>query len=176
MDKVATNRPQSVITRLTTGTGPAILHDAVAREDFHQELLRLIASNATIALSTSGKIVPGSTKVPGESTFAQEIGAPPAVPALVGGSAIVSPVPLSAQPGEAAQPPRTDTANIQSAGAQRLQPGESPSAGDQFPEGDRLDARASIAFPRSWQRNACPHASCRPNSQIRRSCMATVLF
>jgi maltose alpha-D-glucosyltransferase / alpha-amylase len=146
MDKVAMNRPQSVITRLTTGTGEAILHDAVAREDFHQELLRLIASNATIALSTSGKIVPGSTKVPGESTFAQEIGAPPEVPALVGGSAIVSPVPLSAQPGEAAQPPRTDTTNIQSAGAQRLHPGESPSAGDQFPEGDRLDARASITF------------------------------
>jgi maltose alpha-D-glucosyltransferase/alpha-amylase len=147
MDKVATNQPQSVITRLITGTGPAILHDAAAREDFHHELLRLIARNATIAMSTSGKIVPGSISVPGESTSTQDIGGPSAVPALVGSNTTVSPAPLSAQPGEAAQPPRTDTANIQSAGAQRLHPGESPSAGDQVPKGDRLDARASIAFP-----------------------------
>ena len=58
----------------------------------------------------------------------------------------VSPAPLSAQPGEAAAPPRTEAPQPQTAGARRLQPRESPSAGDRAPEGDRLDARASSPF------------------------------
>jgi maltose alpha-D-glucosyltransferase/alpha-amylase len=59
----------------------------------------------------------------------------------------VSPAPLSAQPGDAAAPPRADTPPTQSSGARQLQPRESPSAGNLLPEGSRLDARASSAFP-----------------------------
>ena len=61
--------------------------------------------------------------------------------------AAVTPAPLSAQPGDTAASPRTETPAAQSAGASRFQPRESPSAGDSFPEGSRLDARASSAFP-----------------------------
>ena len=39
LDEVAINRPQSIITRMTTPSGLAILHDGVAGEKFHQELL-----------------------------------------------------------------------------------------------------------------------------------------
>ena len=57
----------------------------------------------------------------------------------------VSPVPITAQPGEAAAPPRS-TAPAPSPNAQRNQPRESPSAGDPVPQSGRLDARASSAF------------------------------
>jgi maltose alpha-D-glucosyltransferase/alpha-amylase len=53
----------------------------------------------------------------------------------------VAPVSISAQPGEAATGPRS-TAPAPSAG-QRLQPRESPSAGNPIPSAGRLDAHAS---------------------------------
>jgi maltose alpha-D-glucosyltransferase/alpha-amylase len=146
IDKVATDQPQSVITRLTTEAGAAMLHDAVAREDFRHELLQLIARNATPAMASGAKFAPGMSG-PGASTAGHGGDGPSAGPALVGGNTIVSPAPLGAQPGEAAQPAREDTANTQPAGTQQEQPGESPSAVDEFPKGDRLDARASNAFP-----------------------------
>ncbi len=147
MDKVAGKLPQSVITQLATGAGAAILHDATAREDFHHELLRLIASNATPAMASSQKIAPLAMSVLGAPAAALDRGGSPAVPVLVGGNTIVSPAPLGAQPGEAAQPPRTDSSSTQSADAQGLKPGASPTADNQFQQGDRLEARASIAFP-----------------------------
>jgi maltose alpha-D-glucosyltransferase/alpha-amylase len=57
----------------------------------------------------------------------------------------VAPLPITAQPGEAAAPPRS-TAPASSPNAQRNQPRESPSAGDPVPQSGRLDARASSAF------------------------------
>jgi len=147
MDKVAINEPQSVITRLTTGTGAAILHDAAAREDFHHELLRLIARNATLTMASGASTAPGTMSALDASTSAQDRDGASAVPALVGANAAVSPAPLSAQPGEASQLPHKNTANIQLADTPLLQPGESPSADNQFLRGDRLDARASTVFP-----------------------------
>jgi maltose alpha-D-glucosyltransferase/alpha-amylase len=135
MDKITANHSQSVVTRLTTTAGAAILHDATAREDFHYELLRLIVGNAQLSM------------VCGASTLAQDREELEPVSALVGGKSVASPAPISAQPGEAAQPPRSDTSNTQSAGAQLAQPGESPSADDRFLIEDRLDARASTVFP-----------------------------
>jgi len=144
MEEIAANRPDSIVARLTTSTGPAILHDAVAREDFHQGLLRLIAANATLPVSYDGAAAPASGAPPeplpvgnGESL------ADTPVPVLPG---LVSPVPLSAQPGEAAALPRTEAPQTQTAGSRRLQPRESPSAGNSAPQGDRLDARASTQF------------------------------
>jgi maltose alpha-D-glucosyltransferase/alpha-amylase len=157
MDRILVDKPQSVITRLTTEAGAAILHDATAREDFRHELLQLIARNRTPAMASGAKIAPELTSRLGASTAGHDRGGPAAAPAMagpsmagpamVGGDTIVSPAPLGAQPGEAAQPARGDTANSEPAGAQRLKSGETPSTSDQFLKGDRLEARASIAFP-----------------------------
>jgi maltose alpha-D-glucosyltransferase/alpha-amylase len=57
----------------------------------------------------------------------------------------VAPVSLSAQPGEAAAPPRSNAPATPSAG-QRLQLRESPSAGDPAPLTGHLDARSSTVF------------------------------
>ncbi len=40
----------SILATITTTNGPAILHDALAREDVRQALLTLIATNATLAI------------------------------------------------------------------------------------------------------------------------------
>ncbi len=44
--------PASVLATLNTPTGPAILHDAVVREDFRQTLLSLIEANSGLPLNT----------------------------------------------------------------------------------------------------------------------------
>jgi maltose alpha-D-glucosyltransferase / alpha-amylase len=58
----------------------------------------------------------------------------------------VAPVPLNTQPGEAATPPRVDAASTRFAGAQQLEPRESPYAGMPAPRAGRLEARASQYF------------------------------
>jgi maltose alpha-D-glucosyltransferase/alpha-amylase len=141
-EEIAANRPDSpdsIVARLTTSTGPAVLHDAVVRDDFGQGLLRLVATNAALAISHGGSAATGSgasletsLDIKGES------------PADTPGA--VSPAPLSAQPGEAAALPRTEAPPTQTGDSRRLQPHESPSAGDTAPEGDKLDARASSQF------------------------------
>ncbi|HET7104343.1 MAG TPA: maltose alpha-D-glucosyltransferase [Terracidiphilus sp.] len=50
-DEIAANKPQSIVTTLAFPMGPAVLHDAVDREDFRQVLLDLIAQNATLNLT-----------------------------------------------------------------------------------------------------------------------------
>jgi maltose alpha-D-glucosyltransferase / alpha-amylase len=139
LEEIAAKRPESIVARLNSATGPVILHDALAREDFHQELLELIAANATLAVSQEGKASSGSDAA---AELALDSGEekPAETPIAV------SPAPLSAQPGEAAAPPRTDAPATQTTGGRRLQPRESPSAGDSVPEGERLDARASSKF------------------------------
>jgi maltose alpha-D-glucosyltransferase/alpha-amylase len=47
-ENIRTNTPSSIIATLTTPSGPAILHDAVAREDLRQSLLSLIEANSEI--------------------------------------------------------------------------------------------------------------------------------
>jgi maltose alpha-D-glucosyltransferase/alpha-amylase len=144
-DAVTSEHPESIIARMTTAAGPAALYDATVREDFHQALLRLVARNATLPISDAG----ASTKDPAVTiSVSPPVDASPAVqPEAGAGVSPPAPAPLSAQPGEAATPPRTDAPITQSAGGQRLQPRESPSAGQLLPEGGRLDARASRAFP-----------------------------
>ncbi len=141
LDEIAAHQPESIIARLTTGAGPAILHDATVSEEFQHELLSLVASDATLSFHENAKLAEsaevGFNQVPSIHDEAQ------AVPV----GAAVTPAPLSAQPGETATPPRTETPAAQSAGAARFQPRESPSAGDSFHDGSRLNARASSAFP-----------------------------
>jgi maltose alpha-D-glucosyltransferase/alpha-amylase len=58
----------------------------------------------------------------------------------------VEPLPRTAQPGEAATPPRSDGHTVTAPNIQRLQPRESPSAGDLKPKTGVLNGRASTAF------------------------------
>ncbi len=148
LDAVMAEHPESIIAKMTTAAGTAAVYDATVREDFHQELLRLIAGNATLPVAEAGALATGALAA--ESAAAMPAAGPADGAAAVqapAGAGVPAPAPLSAQPGEAAAPPRTDAPSTQSAGGQRLQPRESPSAGDVLPEGGRLDARASKAFP-----------------------------
>ena len=172
-DDLTANNPLKILATLTTPNGPLVLHDATTCEDFRQTLLTLIRRNASLRLSNAritalesaasqaaaavghtGKEFPGV----GEAAPARpaptgppsivpvhdqkEVGAPSASPAA---GLPVAPVPISAQPGEAAAAPRTDATTAHSPGAQRLQPRESPAAGDS-PGIDRLEALASATF------------------------------
>ena len=141
LDEIATRQPESIITKLTIASVPAILHDATVGEGFHRELLSLIASDATLPLHEG--------KRPAETTEAGFNETPPAAGErlAVAAGATVAPAPLSAQPGDTASPPRTETPAAQSTETSRFQPRESPAAGDMFHGSSRLDARASTAFP-----------------------------
>jgi maltose alpha-D-glucosyltransferase / alpha-amylase len=139
MEEIAANRPDSIVTKLVSERESIIVYDAASGESFHNELLRLIAENAMLPVSRDGVAASGPDDAREPSLHADS-GTPAETPVAV------SPAPLSAQPGEAAAPPRTEAPTTQAAGARRLQPRESPSAGDAVPEGERLDARASTAF------------------------------
>ena len=141
LNDIAERQPDSIIVKLTTATGPAILHDATVSENFPHELLSLIASNATLPVLESRKSTEAArTRLDLKPPIEDE------VQAISVGTA-VAPAPLSAQPGDTATSPRTDIPANQSAGPSSFQPRESPSAGDLFIRGSRLDARASSAFP-----------------------------
>jgi maltose alpha-D-glucosyltransferase/alpha-amylase len=141
LEEIRGSQPESVIAKLTTAAGPAVLHDATVNEEFHHQLLSLIASDATLAVLDGGR----STEVK-EGGFNQSSSID-AEPQAITVGAVVAPAPLSAQPGDTATSPRTDTPSSQSAVASRLTPRESPSAGDLISNGTRLDARASSVFP-----------------------------
>jgi len=136
--------PKSVIATFHSASGPAILHDAAISPGLHADLLNLIACSTTVALSRLQPARGGMEALSGRE-------APPAlddapIPSPPGVSLPATPAPLSAQPGEAAAPPRSSTASAHSAGALSLQPRESPAAGNPIPPEGRLDARAAIAF------------------------------
>jgi maltose alpha-D-glucosyltransferase/alpha-amylase len=73
-EAVLAGDPGSVIATVTTDKGPAVLHDAIAREDVRQALLQIIAQNGEIAtqqgtltgrassgVSLAGETLPGRT-------------------------------------------------------------------------------------------------------------------
>lgn len=176
-DEVTANNSNSIVTTFTSVSGLAILYDATINEDFRQVLLALIERNMTLPLST--KLIPGLVSAGSLSaidleraessagsdeaqhkahsgTSVSETSTTSDDELAVGSVATVTlpvvPTPLSAQPGEAAAPPRTVVASTSGlAGAQRMQRRESPSAGDPTPPGGRLDARASSLFAAAHQ-------------------------
>jgi len=150
---------ESILATLDSASGPAVLYDATVSSNFHQELLRLIEHNATLALAHGDAPAPeiaaspqaswddgtsGASQPPESVTSARAAQSEPGAPSSP--MSPVTPAPLSAQPGEAAAPPRANAAVSLVTGSQRMQPRESPSAGDPVPAGGRLDARASTAF------------------------------
>ena len=140
--EITENQPQSIIAKMSTASGSAVLYDAVHLQELHQELLHEIAGNATLAL----KETPAAASQLA-FTAAPAFPIPDGVTDIQQGAAVRGPVSLTAQPGEAAEPPRGETETIQSSVGHRIQLRESPSAGFQVPEDGRLDARASRAFP-----------------------------
>jgi maltose alpha-D-glucosyltransferase/alpha-amylase len=162
--EVTASYPQTIIATLSSPSGPGVLHDAIAREDMRQGLLAFIQSNATLALSTTRSAAIEITPSPGAEAAGPSVkdevavtdgsnidhpGIPPphepSAPTHQLAGHPVAPVPISAQPGEAAAPPRS---SAPSSSAQRKQPRESPSAGDPVPHSGRMDARGSTAFAR----------------------------
>jgi maltose alpha-D-glucosyltransferase/alpha-amylase len=153
-DKVSTSHRESILGAFTTSIGSGMLHDAVAREDFRQSLLALIERNSTLAMSTihtaEADFVPADVVAPlaqpPTGSPLDDAGAPLPQPAPGG---LVAPVPISAQPGEAATPPRSEEPVAHSASSQQLRPRESPLSGDAAARAGRLDARASKALAES---------------------------
>jgi maltose alpha-D-glucosyltransferase/alpha-amylase len=145
-DDVASNQSQSVIATLNFLAGPLVLHDATIREDTRQTLLALIEQNATLASTTRTTAFADFSAIDPvtQSAAIPDQPQPCADFHPIATGVPVAPVPISAQPGEAAAPPRS-TAPGPSA-AQRLQTRESPSAGNPVPSAGRLDAHASSLF------------------------------
>jgi maltose alpha-D-glucosyltransferase/alpha-amylase len=56
LEALMSNSPQSVIASLATPNGPAALHDATAREDFRQGLLRVIEGDLSVRLGAGAAI------------------------------------------------------------------------------------------------------------------------
>ena len=150
-DNISADQPVGVIASFDSASGPVTLYDPFAREEFHQDLLKLIASNTTLPLSVSHAPDLGlaAAENPASAGAPEDRSAPQAASGYA-----ANPAPLSAQPGEAAVSPRPFAPAVPASGAQRTQPRESPSAGDPAPLSGRLDARASAAFvsARSEQR------------------------
>jgi len=76
-ETIRASDPASIVATVTTSSGPAILHDAVAREDVRQAILQLIEENAQ--LSTRNGILVGHNS----SAFAEARGTDP-LPARTG--------------------------------------------------------------------------------------------
>jgi maltose alpha-D-glucosyltransferase/alpha-amylase len=56
LEAIAAASPNSIIATWTTPAGPAILHDATAREDFRQTLLKLIEDQAKLPTGDDGTL------------------------------------------------------------------------------------------------------------------------
>ena len=134
-DAITSESPDSVLTTLSSTSGTAVLHDATAREDFCQIELSLIRLNSSVPLTSID--TPQSKMAAQTST------------ALGGVSDSVippQPLPLEAQPGEAASEPRPDPSVAGVSSAQRILPRESPAAGETPGSVASLTAHASSAF------------------------------
>ena len=163
-EELTASHAESILGALTTSIGSGMLHDAVTREDFRQSLLTLIERNATLAMSAihtaEADFVPavpvdGVASIPLAPAGSPQdnAGAPLPQP---GPGGLVAPVPISAQPGEAATPPRSEEPVAHSASTQQLQPRESPLSGDAGARAGWLDARAAKALAESLSPGPLP--------------------
>ena len=137
-DAVRVNAPASILTSLDTPSGPAILHDATAREDVRQSLLALIATGtrlfATIprTLQSEAVILSGG----GPAAGVEGPAVAPASDASLAGQASAA---FAATRGTGPLPARTGSAEQSNTSIlygnklilklfRRLQPGENPDA------------------------------------------------
>jgi maltose alpha-D-glucosyltransferase / alpha-amylase len=168
--EVSAKQPSSILATIHSIDGDILLHDASWREDFQRILLELIASGAALVLhGAPAEFVPGAAPPedassdpgkatsPPESIVARELTDSSSASLAeslqrtqteAAANPAVAPAPLTAQPGEAAGPPRSEAPAPSAANTQRLQPRESPAAGEAVPPSGRLDASSSTAFKR----------------------------
>ena len=71
-DAVRANAPASILASLATADGPAVLHDATAREDVRQALLSLIETEATLT-ATLPSAAPQKAAMPNQGGAAGEV-------------------------------------------------------------------------------------------------------
>ena len=133
-----------MIATLDSPVGPAVLHDGTMREDTRQSLLMLIEQIATLAMSTTRTAA--FADVPAIDVVAQSAAQGDQAPSSLDNRTERDQLTRRSSAdqraaGEAAAPQRS-TAPAPSA-AQRMQPRESPSAGNPVPSPGRLDAHAS---------------------------------
>ena len=162
-EELTVSNPQSILAMLATPTAPGVLHDATTREDFRQSLLSLIERNASLALSTP---TPTALDVP--ASHPASPASPPTIelhevdaPSAHAADLPVAPIPITAQPGEAAAPPLSDESTGDFSNVQQRNLSASCSPGDPFPKAGHLEARASSAFPKA---GASKHPSSRVGS------------
>ena len=77
LDELAAVHPGSIIAKMTTAAGSVLVYDATHREEIHQALLRLIASNTTVALmvgAQSGEAAIGQLEARASTAFPAELG------------------------------------------------------------------------------------------------------
>jgi maltose alpha-D-glucosyltransferase / alpha-amylase len=132
--------PNDVVASLSTTAGPALLHDATAQENFRRCLLDLIAKSANLEPDTTGALG-RDLAVRGHEPASQGKSDDPSIQVPAGQ---VAPVPITAQPGEAAAPARADL--LAASSDQPSDPCEMSKGGYLHPFSTRLEARASKAF------------------------------
>ena len=141
-DALNNDNPDSVLMSLASTSEAAVLHDAVTRQDFRQLELSLIEKNQTVSLTDATRLNaaqtrPGST--PREEPIASATETPMPSSAKRDPETVTPPppLPLDAQPGDAAISAR--------GGSMPNEPRESPIAGGT----PQIIARASSAFRES---------------------------
>ena len=145
-DAVTAERPDSILTTLTSSSGIAVLHDATAREDFRYIELTLIEQSVTVpltsifvplSLSTSPAKKIEAKSVPSEANSNSSATSELAVSVLP-----AQPLPLNVQPGQAAAASQEDPASAESAKTPD-QHRKSPAVGSSNRPGTILSAHAS---------------------------------
>jgi maltose alpha-D-glucosyltransferase / alpha-amylase len=149
--------PNQVIAAFGVPGGDLVLGEAIVSEDVRKRLLGLIERNATLPLQSPAPARTISNSISDLNTASEASSyvatgltsdSPQTIEAALIQSASetgVLPVPLTAQPGEAASPPKPVTGP---AAVQQMQSRELSAAGDSTPSA-RLYARASAALQKS---------------------------
>ena len=170
-DEIAAAVPYAVLAQFDSQSKTAILHDATVREDTRQLLLSMIAHDAALPLHPAHASGAASQTHEDVSAPTSTVDGPLPGDDLAS-TASVAPVPITAQPGEAAAPPRSSVPAVSSS-AQRMQPRESPTAGDGAFHAGRIEAQASAALTPALAAQATRRASARRSNQTPRSSLAT---
>jgi maltose alpha-D-glucosyltransferase/alpha-amylase len=134
-DAIRASAPASILASINISSGPAILHDATAREDVRQALLSIIENESQFTASTSESTTKETTSAAGAASSDEPGSASPATgtPTLAGHRSTA----FEAARGTDALPSRTGSAEQSNTSIlydqklilklfRRLQPGENP--------------------------------------------------